>query len=130
MDKFSKMLVGISVIFTSIYFVLIAILALVYGENYFNDTYIVLIEGTLCAVCSSQDKFHCKNLRYTCYGIFIFDGSTRLDNIIDFIPLGIWYFIPILILVASMLTSIVLSIRHFIKVRRIKKQKKNYGSEK
>lgn len=126
MDKFSKMLVRISVIFTSIYFVLIAILAMVYGENYFNDTYIVLIEGTLCAVCSSQGKFHCKNLRYTCYGIFIFDGSTRLDNIIDFIPFGIWYFIPILILVASMLTSIVLSIRHFIKVRRIKKQKKNY----
>lgn len=113
MDKLSKMLVRISVIFTSIYFVLIAILALLYGENYFNDTYIVLS----------------KNLRYTCYGIFIFDGSTRLDNIIDFIPLGIWYFIPILILVASMLTSIVLSIRHFIKVRRIKKQKKSYGNE-
>ena len=126
MDKLSKILVGISVIFTSIYFVLIAILALVYGENYFNDTYIVLIEGTLCAVCSSQGKFHCKNLRYTCYGIFIFDGSTRLDNIIDFIPLGIWYFIPLLILVASMFTSIILSINHFRKVRKLKKKKKEY----
>lgn len=62
MDKFSKMLVRISVIFTSIYFVLIAILALVYGENYFNDTYIVLIE-------------------YTCYGIFIFDFAILLKYV-------------------------------------------------
>lgn len=126
MDKLSKMLVRISIVFTSLYFSFIFILALIYGENYFNDTYIVLIEGTLCAVCSSQGKSHCRYLRFTCYGIFISDSITRLDNIIDFIPLGYWCFIPILILVASMFASIILSINHFRKVRKLKKKKKEY----
>lgn len=126
MDKLSKMLVRISVIFTATYFVILSVVAIITGISYFNDAYIVVIEGTLCAVCSSQGKFHCKNLRYTCFGIFIYDGLTRLDGAIDFLPVGYLCFIPMLMLVAGMATSIILSINHFRKVRKLKKKKNEY----
>lgn len=124
-----KILVRISVVYTAIYYIVIYILGTFYDINYFNDAYIVLIEATLCAVCSTQGNYHCKYLRFTCYGIFICDSLCRLDGRFEFIPLGLWTLTPAFILFLGMATSVILSINHFRKVYKVKKKKKEIYEE-
>lgn len=125
MNNLPKILVRISVVYTALYYLLTYVLA-IFDINYFNDAYIVLIEATLCAVCSTQGNYHCKYLRFICYGIFICDSLCRLDGHFQFIPLGYWTLTPAFILFVGMATSVILSFNHFRKVRKLKKKKKEY----
>lgn len=65
----------------------------------FNDWYVLMLESCLYIVVSSQGKFHCKFIKWTCLSILISGTITRLDNAYDFIPLGYWCLLPALILV-------------------------------
>ena len=55
------------------------------------------------------------------YSITISDMITSLDELFDFITYSIVSFVPPIIIIAGLLTTTTLAIRHYIMVKRLKK---------
>jgi len=51
----------------------------------------------------------------------LYDAILSADEIFDFIPYSIAIILPFIIITAGVLTTTTLAIRHYIKVRRLKK---------
>lgn len=122
MDKF---LLRVTVVFTSLYFICVFVLAW-NGIEYFNDAYIVLFEICGCRVMSSQGKYHCKYMKYTAYGLTFGDALTRLDSTYDFLPYEAIYVIPASMIAISFVVPFILALRHFYKVQQLKHKKHEF----
>lgn len=117
-----RILVRFSVVYATIYFLHTYLMAW-FGVYTFNDLYIVLFEISLCVVMSSHGKYHCKYMKYTAYGVTTSDGITRADNVWDFIPCDYAIYIPATIVGIGITTSFLMSLRHFYKVKQLKRRK-------
>lgn len=119
MDKFALRMM---IVFISLYMTTCYMVALASGINIWSHTYTVLLELCLCFCISAQGKYHCKYMRWTLYGITLADALTSLDEMFDFIPCNRLVFLPPIIISLGLLTTTTLAIRHYIKVRKIKRR--------
>lgn len=130
MENLCKFLVRISVIFISLYFMVVYGIALYYEVDYHNDIYVTLLELCLAVFTSVQGNYHCKYARYTAWGIFLSDTITRLDGAFNFIPVSNTAIVSSAILFGCIAISVYLAVRHFIRtiILKLKKQRyKEYG---
>lgn len=124
MENFCKFLVRISIVFISLQFLLVYIVALIYRVDLSNDIYVLLLEFCLAVFTTVQGNYHCKYARYTAWGIFSSDSITRADLAFNFIPVSNTAIVSSFILFSCMSISVFLAVRHFIKTIRLNKQKK------
>lgn len=94
------------------------------------DGYVVLLDYCLYRLACDEGKYHCKYARAIPINLMFTDTLACIDNALDITPTTeIYLFIVSTTWAISIAVTIYLGIRHFRKVRRIKKQKKEYGNE-
>lgn len=119
-----KFLVRITIVLTSIYFLLSFLCAQYLGEDILSDSFLVLFELCVVVYCFSEGKYHCKHMKYTALSIIICDTLTRLDNHINFLTIAEHNLIPVVILVSGMAISVFSALRHFYQVNKVKQNRK------
>ena len=117
-----RLLVRLFVVFTTLYFLCTYIMAW-YGIECFSDAYIVMAEFAICAVMSSQGKYHCKYMRFTAYGLTASDSVTRIDNALDILSVDASIILPLSLVMSSVTISFVLALRHYYRVLKLKSKK-------
>lgn len=118
----SKLALRLSILVISLYMITCYIVALASGINIWSHTYTVLLELCLCICISAQGKYHCKYMKWTLYGITLADALTSLDELFDFVPYNWLAFSPAIIITVGLLTTATLAIRHYHRVRKLKRQ--------
>lgn len=121
----SKLALRLSILVISLYMITCYIVALASEINIWSHTYTVLFELCLCICISAQGKYHCKYMKWTLYGITLADAMTSLDELFDFVPYNWLAFSPAIIITIGLLTTTTLAIRHYHKVRKLKRQWKH-----
>ena len=118
----SKLALRLSILVISLYMITCYIVALASGINIWSHTYTVLLELCLCICISAQGKYHCKYIKWTLYGITLADALTSLDELFDFVPYNWLAFSPAIIITIGLLTTTALALRHYHRVRNLKRQ--------
>lgn len=115
-----KFLTRLSIITISIYFLITYLIAQSVGINLFENFYILLLELTIVVYSFGEGKYHCKYIKYLALCVFISDTITRLDYKFNFLSVSVHNLIPIGLIAIGMCTSLILSLRHYFKVRKLK----------
>ncbi len=125
---FSKLFMRLSVIGIGLYLIFCSLSVLIIGEDFYDGTYMVILEACLCLAISAQGPYHCKYLRWTAYGILVSDTLAFLDHHFDFLPYSMYTAIPVVIILIGLVISLTLALRHYIKVRKLKRKWQNQQS--
>ena len=118
----SKLFIRLTVLFVAVYMVVCHIAAVVWQINLWSHTYTVLFEICVCLCITAQGKYHCKFIRWTAYAITLNDALLSADEMFDFIPYSLIIVLPIIIITIGLLTTTTLAIRHYHRVRKLKRQ--------
>jgi hypothetical protein len=118
-----KFLVRITIVFVALYLVLSYAIAQFIGIDILTPYYNVLFELCVVIYAFSEGKYHCKYIKYTALAILFADILTYADNYYDFLTVEAHNLIPVFIIASGILTGVVLAIKHYIDVRKIKKQR-------
>jgi ABC-type Na+ efflux pump permease subunit len=118
----SKLFIRLTVLFVAIYMVVCHIAAVVWQINLWSHTYTVLFEICVCLCITAQGKYHCKFIRWTAYAITLNDALLSADEMFDFIPYSLIIVLPIIIITIGLLTTTTLALRHYHRVRKLKRQ--------
>lgn len=118
-----RFLVRITIVFVALYLVLSYAIAQFIGIDILTPYYNVLFELCVVIYAFSEGKYHCKYIKYTALAILFADILTYADNYYDFLTVEAHNLIPVLMITAGILTGVVLAIKHYINVRKIKKQR-------
>ena len=121
LNALSKLFVRLTIIAIAAYLVCCYACSYLFGIDIWHGTYLLLLEICVCLCISAQGNYHCKFIRWTAYAVTLSDTITFLDNRFDFIPTTFAVYIPFSLLLAGMTTTLTLSIRHYIKVKRLKR---------
>lgn len=117
----SKFVVRITILIVALYTIMCQFCAVTLQINIWSHCYTVLFEICVCLCISAQGKYHCKYLKWTAYAITFNDIVISLDEAFDFITYHIAIIIPFIIITCGLLTTTILSIMHFVKVKRLKR---------
>ena len=120
----SKLFIRLTVLFVSVYMVVCHIAAVVWQINLWSHTYTVLFEICVCLCITAQGKYHCKFIRWTAYAITLNDALLSADEMFDFIPHSLYILLPVAIITLGIMTTTTLAIRHYHKVRKLKRRAK------
>jgi galactitol-specific phosphotransferase system IIC component len=118
-----KLLVRLTIVIVSVYFVLTYLVAQTMGIDIHSDWYASLFALIIVVYAHSEGKYHCKFLKYSATSLFVCDVLTRLDNYYNFLSVDAHNIIPIAILALGLGTSITLAIRHFYRVIKLNRRK-------
>ena len=121
----SKLLIRLTVVGVAIYLVICYSIAMVFGIDIWSQTYYLLFELCVCLCISRQGVYHCKYIKYTAYGIFLSDSIVCIDNITNAFYTPYFAFIPLTIISLGLLTTTTLALRHYHRVRKLKRQWKH-----
>ena len=118
----SKFIVRLTVISVAIYLILCYFSEVLFGVDIWFQDYYLLFELCVCLCISKQGVYHCKFIKYTAYGILISDSLVCIDNHFDIFLVNFMVFAPAIIIAIGLLTTTTLALRHYIKVRKIKRR--------
>lgn len=118
-----KFLVRLTIVFTSIYFLLSFVVSQVLGEDLIHDFYVLLFELCVVVYAFSEGKYHCRYIKYTALAILLSDTITRLDNTYDFLSVSEHNIIPIVILFVGIAMGVIKALYHFYKVSKYNDKK-------
>ena len=117
----SKLFVRLTVIAIALYFAICHIAMMVWQIYLWSHTYVILLELCVCLCLTAQGTYHCKFIRWTAYSICFTDILTAADELFDFLPYTVSIVIPVAIIALGLSATLTLSIRHYIKVKRLKR---------
>jgi len=118
----SKLLIRLTVVGVALYLVVCYVIAILFGIDIWSQTYYLLFELCVCLCISKQGVYHCKYIKYTAYSIFVYDTLNCIDTAFDIFPTNFIIFIPPIIITIGLLTTTTLALRHYHKVRKLKRQ--------
>lgn len=125
----NKFIVRFTILFCTAYFLYVMYYAW-NGISVFNDSYKVLLEYCLFVQANNDKKYNCKYMRFLILALFASELISVLDMQFDFMPSGMVSLIVIAgIWTLGIITTVILAISHFRKVRKIKNKKKNEYEE-
>lgn len=110
-----------TVILVAVYLIVCYLTTAVFRTDIWRQVYYLMFELCVCLCLTAQGAYHCKYIRWTAYGIFVEDCVSTSDTFFDYIPDNIMAVVSPTILTIGLAAATVLAIRHYIKVRRIKK---------
>ena len=91
------------------------------GIDIWQQWYYLLFELCLCLCISRQGVYHCRFIKWTAYAIFVVETIAYVDTIFDLLSPTVFSVLLMAILTAGKTTTTVLAIRHYIKVKRLKR---------
>lgn len=118
MDKF---IIRISVLSVAFYLILCYVAEFIWQINLWRQTYCLLFEYCVCLCISKQGVYHCRFIKWTAYGILISDTIVNIDNLFDIFPVCFITLLPPIIIIIGLSITTILAIKHFVKVRRLKR---------
>lgn len=116
----SKLLIRITILATAIFLLTCYIFA-IFGVDIWQSWYYLLFELCVCLCISKQGVYHCKFIKWTAYAILLVETLAYIDVISDFLTAKAFLILMMTILNAGIAATATLAIRHYIKVRRLKK---------
>ena len=118
----SRLVVRWTVVLVAVYLIVCCMVALVFQVDIWRQFYYLMFELCVCLCLTTQGKYHCKYLRWTAYTIFVEDCMATADTFFDYIPDNIMAVVSPTILTAGLGATMMLAVRHYIRVRTIKRQ--------
>lgn len=118
----SKLFIRLTVVAVSLYMILCTVVAATIGVSVWSHAYTVLFEICVCLCMTAQGKYHCRFMRWTAYGICASDTLMSADELFDFMPRSAAIMVPVALIAVGLSTTTALAIRHYHKVRKIKRQ--------
>lgn len=118
-------LVRLSIFFIAIYF----LVALVFAWDGYviskSEHYRFLLEYILYLAAKDNPKYNCEYARFLALSVFLTDTFTCLDQKFDLVP-DPYLFLAVLssLWAVTIVATIILVIRHFKKVRKLKRKKR------
>lgn len=116
-----KFLVRVTLILTGIYITASLIVAHIFGIDIMGDWYVLFFEAVCVVYCYSEGKYHCKHMKHLSLAILLSDLITRTDNCFDYLSVDAHNIIPFGIMTFGFAYTCYSAIRHFYKVRKLKK---------
>lgn len=126
----AKFFVRITIIMTSIYFMLSFYLAQIYGIDILHDYHIVPFELCVVIYAFSEGKYHCRYLRFLALGILLSDFLSRLDNLYNFLSVSEHNSICFCLISSSIGMALYEAIEHFNHVRKVKRNREKLWGKK
>ena len=117
-----KLFVRISIILVSLYLSISYIIAHFLCIDILRYSYTLLFELCVLIYTFSEGKYHCRFIKWTMLSIFISDCISHLDYYFDFISVSLFNLLLAFILFLGFGYSSYLSIKHFCKVRKLKRE--------
>lgn len=116
-----KFLIRWTVILSAVYLIVCYLAARFFLVDIWGQAYYLLFILCVCLCISKQGVYHCRFVKWTAYAILIEETITYLDVVFDFIPDNATVVLAPTIIAVGLATTTILAIRHYIKVRRLKK---------
>ena len=117
----SRLFVRWTVILVAVYLIVCYLSTVIFRTDIWRQLYYLMFELCVCLCLTAQGAYHCKYIRWTAYTIFIEDCVATSDTFLDYIPDNVMAVVSPTILTVGLATTTALAIRHYIRVRRIKK---------
>ena len=120
-----KLFIRLSVVFIAVYLLFVFIGFYIHGENYWSQSYFLLVELCVCACMTAKWKYHCEYLRWTMYGITLAEIMININNTFgiygdyEYYALG---GVPAFCIGMGVLLSIVFATFDYLKNRRQKRE--------
>lgn len=122
----NRIIVRFTIFFIAIYMIVVYINAW-NGVLINADWYVILLDYCLFILASEDKKFHYKFARAIPVNMVFTDSIACIDNAYDIIPnTEIYLWLVTSTWIVSIIITVILGIAHFRKVRKLKKEKKNY----
>lgn len=122
-----KFLVRITVITTSIYFIISYIYAQFFGIDIMSSWYCLLFELTVVTYSFSEGRYHCAHLRFLALSILIADVLCRVDNYYKILTINELFFSSVVVMSLGFMASTISAVRHFLRVNKVKQMRKKSG---
>jgi hypothetical protein len=116
-----KFIVRASIVIVAVYLIAAFLCAQLFGEDILYSFYCLPFELCVVVYAFSEGRYHCKYIKYTAVAILLADTLTHLDNVFDFLSIEAHNIIPIGIIVIGILIGIILAIKHYIRVIKLKR---------
>ena len=117
----SKFIIRFTIIAVAVYLLACYIAAAVFQVDIWCQVYYLLFELCVCLCISKQGVYHCKYIKWTAYAILIEDTIATTDVMFDYMPNVLFAIVQPTIITVGILTTTILAVRHYIRVKRIKK---------
>lgn len=125
-----KFVVRITIILTSVYFMLAFYFAQFVGIDILNDYHALAFELCVVVYCFSEGKYHCRYLKFLALGLLLSDLLSRLDNSYNFLTVSEHNAYCFCLIAGSVGIALYKAIAHFHKVNKIKRNRaKLYGRD-
>lgn len=119
-----KFLVRITIISTSIYFIICHLVAQFYGIDILTDWYIVPFILIVVVYSYTEGKYHCRHIKHLALSIFLTDLLVRFDNRCNFLTISELFLVSFVLLLLGFVTSTISAVNHFRKANKIKRMRK------
>lgn len=119
-----KSLVRITIISTSIYFIICHLVAQFYGIDILTDWYIAPFILIVVVYSYTEGKYHCRHIKHLALAIFLTDVLVRFDNHYNFLTVNELFSIAFVVLLLGFVTSTFSAVTHFRKANKIKRMRK------
>lgn len=123
-----KFIVRITIVLTSLYFLISSYYAQVYGIDILNDYHSIAFELCVVVYSFSEGRYHCRYLKFLSLGVFTTDLVSRLDNSYNFLSVSEHNAIVFCLVSISIGIALYKALKHFHDVGKLKqKRNKLYG---
>lgn len=119
-----KFLVRITIISTSIYFILSHWIAQIYGVDILSDLYSVPFMLIVVVYCHSEGRYHCKHIKHLSLALLLSNVLAIIDNYYNFLTISEHNFSILVILLLGFMASTISAVRHFLRVNKVKQMRK------
>lgn len=122
----NKFIVRITIFYCTLYFLYVLYYAW-NGINVFDDTYKLLLEYCLFVLAKEHPKYHCRFARFLALNLFATESITYVDNEYCIFENAETTLIVLSSMwVISVITTLILAVRHFIRATKVKNNKHKY----
>jgi len=116
----SRLLIRITILSVAAY-LMCCYIAAWFGVDIWCQWYYLLMEACVCLCISKQGVYHCRFIKWTAYAILIAETLAYTDVVFEYMDAVAFIVIQSTILTAGISTTLTLAIRHYMRVKRIKK---------
>lgn len=117
----SKLVVRVTIICVACYLIGCYLSAAIFGLDIWCQWYYLLFELCVCLCISKQGVYHCKYIKWTAYAILLDETLAYVDALTNYLSNDAAVIIHTTLLTMGVAITTILAVKHYIRVRKIKK---------